>query len=79
MATRLVDMKKEQVKEQNDFRRDVQEECRHDHRPDKAQRTVISAPPFFWLLKIENTLFKITEFNFLFSLPPTGRGKASAK
>jgi len=48
----------------------MQEECRHNRRPGKAQRNVISAPSFFQLLKMENTLFKITEFSFLISLPP---------
>lgn len=57
----------------------MQEECVCDHRPDKAQQRVISVLSFFQLLKIANTLFKITEFNFLFSLPPMGRRKVSAK
>ena len=57
----------------------MQEERTRDHRPDKAQRRVISALSFFQLLKIANILFNIAEFNFLFSLPFMGRRKVSAK
>lgn len=72
-------MKKRIDKKQNNFRRDTQEESVHDHRPDKAQRRVVSALSFFQLLKTANTLLKTAEFNFLFSLPPMGRRKVSAK